>query len=164
MVVLADGTQLRLRPIGHGDRDALEQLFHRLSPESRYRRFLTSKPRLSEKELEDFTAIDHLSHDAVAAIDVGDRSIVGVGRYARDKARRGTAHIAITVVDEHQGKGLGTALARRTVERARANGFRVLVATTLWENRPAHALLRRFGFRVRGTEGGAVEHELELRP
>src|SRR5436309_15560627 len=43
-LVLSDGTQLRIRPLGVRDRDGMAQLFARLSPESRYRRFLAPKP------------------------------------------------------------------------------------------------------------------------
>ena len=60
--------------------------------------------------------------------------------------------------------GVGTELARRLVERARANGFTLLTATTLWENRPARVLMRRPGFRARASHGPEIELELELNP
>jgi hypothetical protein len=41
----------------------------RLGAESRRRRFLTGKTRLSERELTYFTDIDHVHHEAVTAID-----------------------------------------------------------------------------------------------
>ena len=59
--------------------------------------------------------------------------------------------------------GIGTALARaRRRECARANGVALLTATTLWENRPARALLRRLWFLARASHGNEVELELEL--
>ena len=42
------------------------------------------------------------------------------------------------------------------------NGFSVLTASTLWENRAARALLRGMGFQARGSEGSVIELELEL--
>ena len=80
-VVLADGTRLWLRPLGSADRDGLAALFARLSPESRYRRFLSPKPTLTPQELAYLTDTDRLHHEAIAAIDPRDNSIVGVGRY-----------------------------------------------------------------------------------
>ena len=80
-VVLADGTRLRLRPLGSDDRDGLAALFARLSPESRYRRFLSPKPTLTPRELAYLSDIDRLHHEAIAAVDPRDSSIVGVGRY-----------------------------------------------------------------------------------
>lgn len=57
--------------------------------------------------------------------------------------------VAVVVADELQNLGIGIALAWHTVQRARANGFALLTATTLRENGPARALLQRFEFRAR---------------
>jgi RimJ/RimL family protein N-acetyltransferase len=163
-LVVADGTRLRLRPIGSDDRDGLAALFARLSPESRYRRFLSPKPELTPRELSYLTDIDHIHHEAVAAVNHRDGSIVGIGRYVHVADRPGVAELAVEVADELQNMGIGTALARRTVQRARDNGFALLTATTLWENRPARALLRRVEFRARASQGSEIELELELDP
>jgi RimJ/RimL family protein N-acetyltransferase len=163
-VVLADGTRLRFRPISSGDRDGLAALFARLTPESRRTRFLVPKHELTPRELAYFTDIDHVKHEAIVAVDAGDGSIVGVARYAQFADRAGVAEVAAEVADKLQGMGIGTALARCTVRRARENGFTLLTATTLWENRPARALLRRLGFCARESHGNTIELELKLAP
>jgi GNAT superfamily N-acetyltransferase len=139
-------------------------LFARLSFESRRRRFLSAKPVLTPRELAYLTDIDHVGHEAIAAVDQGDGSIVGVARYVRVADRVGVADMAIEVVDELQNMGIGTGLARRVVERARVNGFALLTATTLWENRPARALLRRLRFHARASHGSEIDLELKLEP
>jgi GNAT superfamily N-acetyltransferase len=161
-LVLGDGTRLRLRPVGPHDRDGLAKLFARLGPESRYRRFLSPKRELTPGELAALTDVDHMYDEAIAAVDQRDGSIVAVGHYAHDTDRVGSASVAVVVADELQSMGIGTALARCTVQRARANGFALLSATTLWENRPARALLRRLGFRACSSQGGVIELELPL--
>jgi RimJ/RimL family protein N-acetyltransferase len=161
-LVLADGTVLRLRAIGAGDREGLAALFTRLSPESRRRRFLGAKPRLTTRELMYLTEIDHLTHEALAAVDDRDGSIVGVSRYAGWDGADGIAEIAVAVADNLQGRGIGRALTARIVHLARANGVARLTATTQWDNWPARALLRRLGFRVRET-GELLELDLTLR-
>jgi RimJ/RimL family protein N-acetyltransferase len=163
-LVLADGKRLLLRPLSTRDRAGLATLFARLSPESRYRRFLSPKHKLTPRELTYLTDIDRLHHEGFAAVDQRDGSIVGVARYVHVADRAGVAEVAVEVADELQGLGIGTALARRVVQRARANGFALLTATALWENRPARALLRRLGFHARGSDGGVIELELELDP
>jgi GNAT superfamily N-acetyltransferase len=110
------------------------------------------------------TDIDHVHHEAIAAVDQHDGSIVGVGRYAHHADRPRAAEVAVEVADALQSMGIGTVLARRTVQRARVNGFTLLTATTLWENWPARALLRSLGFRARASHGSEIEHELELAP
>ena len=164
LLVLANRTRLRFRPISSDDRHRLARLFARLTPESRYRRFLSSKRQLTPQELVYLTDIDHVTHEAIAAVDQRDGSIVGVGRYAQFADRVAVADVAFTVADELQGMGIGTVLASCLVDRARANDFTLLTATTLWENRPARALLRRLGFRARASHGAEIELELELNP
>jgi RimJ/RimL family protein N-acetyltransferase len=156
---LADGTQLRIRPIGCEDRDGLAAMFERLSPESRHRRYLSPKRELTARELTYLTDIDHIRHEAFAAVRWRDGEIVGVARYAHYAAAPDVADLAVEVIDELQRMGIGTALARRTIRSAHANGFTQLTATTLWENRPARALLRRLGFRARASHGGEIELE-----
>jgi ribosomal protein S18 acetylase RimI-like enzyme len=161
-LVLADATPLRLRPIGGDDRDRLVALFDRPSFESRRKRFLSPKRELTPGELSYFCDIDHVLHEAIVAVDQRDGSIVGVGRYARDANRAGVAELAVVVEDERQRMGIGNALAARTMLRARANGFALFTATTLWDNWPARALLRRLGFRVHAVHGSEIEYEWAL--
>ena len=161
-LVVADGTRISLRQVGTGDRAGLASLFARLTPESRYRRFLSPKRELTPRELTLFTDIDHLNHEAIAAVDQRDDSIVGVARYVRDANRPDTAELAIEVADACQTMGIGTALASLTIERAQTNGLTLLTATTLWENHAARRLLRHHGFRARRSRGPEIEHELKL--
>jgi len=164
LLVLSNGIRLRFRPISPDDRDRLAQLFSRLSPQSRYRRFLSPKRELTPRELAYLTDVDHVTHEATAAVDECDGSIVAVARYVQFANRLGVADVAVTVADDLQGMGIGTVLARCVVDRARANGFTRLTATTLWENGPARALLRRLRFRARASHGSEIELDLELEP
>jgi RimJ/RimL family protein N-acetyltransferase len=156
-------SQLLIRPIRREDRNALAEAFERLSDESRYRRFLTPKPRLSARELDALTDVDHLTHEAVVAVDPRGH-LVGVARYAPWPNRVATAELAITVADEWQGKGLGIQLAARAVVAARDNGIAVLTGSTLWENEPARRILSRLGFRAIGAGDGVVDYRLDLGP
>jgi RimJ/RimL family protein N-acetyltransferase len=161
-LLVADGTRLLLRPIGSDDRDQVAALFARLTPESRYQRFLSPKRELTPRELTFFTDIDHLNHEAIAAVDQRDDSIVGVARYVRDASRADVAELAIEVADAFQRMGIGTALTSLTIQHAHANGLTSLTATTLWENHAARGLLRHHGFRARRSRGHEIEHELKL--
>jgi RimJ/RimL family protein N-acetyltransferase len=161
-LVVANGTRISLRQLGAGDRAGMAALFARLTPESRYQRFLSPKLELTPRELTFFTDIDHLNHEAIAAVDEHDNSIVGVARYVRDAGRADVAELAIEVADAFQRMGIGTALTSLTIHHAYANGWRFLTATTLWENRAARGLLRNHGFRARRSRGGEIEHELKL--
>jgi acetyltransferase len=153
---------LLIRPIGPDDSQRLTDAFARLSERSRYRRFLAAKPSLSSAELRYLTDIDQSRHAALAAIDPETGDLIGEARYAMLPGCASTAEIALFVIDEWQGRGLGTLLARRIVDLASENGIAQLQATTLFENASVRALLRRLGFRARGRAGSQVELTLDL--
>lgn len=162
MTTRSHQTSYVIRSIGPDDAALVSSHYGRLSYESRLRRFLSPKPRLTQRELAFLTDVDHVRHVALAAVDEGDGSIVGTARYVAERGRAGVADVAVDVVDELQNRGIGTALVRGVIDRARENGFATLTATTLWENRPALALLRRLGFSSRGSYRGEIEFELAL--
>ena len=152
---------VHVRPIDSRDRDAFSAWFGRLSDESRRKRFLGPKPRLSARELTYLTDVDHVSHTALVAVDATG-ALIGEARYATSKPGDRIADFAVTVADEWQGRGVGTRLANRLIDAARANGMTRLTAITLWENGAAIALLHRLGFLRPGYDGDALEYELAL--
>ena len=160
-LTLPDGTSLRIRRIRRDDGERLASHYARLSFESRLRRFLSPKPRLTGRELSFMTDVDHVRHEAVAAVD-HDGAIVATARYVQESGRQHVADVAVDVADELQNQGVGTALAQDIIDRARENGFVLLTATALWENRPARALLRRLRFNPRASHRGEIELELAL--
>src|SRR5262249_27621530 len=153
-----------LRVVERNDRDRIHELFHRLSDESRYRRFLTPKPELTEHELAYLSDVDHLSHEAIAAVDQRDGSFAGLVRVGRRSDWPEAADMSIEVADEVQQLGIGSCLTAKMLERAGEIGFAALSATTLRENRPARALLKRFGFIPCASAGREIELERELIP
>lgn len=162
ILTLGDGTRLRLRPIDSSDRAGISAMFAELSPATRYRRFLSPKSELTPHDLSYLADVDQVHHVAIAAVDEITGSIVGVCRCVQSNDKVDVAEVALTVVDGLQGKGIGTALAIRTVELASANGIATLTATTLWDNRPARALLRSLSFRVHASSCHEIEHVLDL--
>jgi RimJ/RimL family protein N-acetyltransferase len=151
-----------VRALAPDDRDALALTFTRMSPESRRRRFLGPKPKLSSRELTLLTDIDHVSHEALVAVDETDGSIVGVARYNAWVRREGVADLAVAVIDDWQGRRLGTRLAMQAVQRAKQNGFSLLTGTTFWDNRPARRMMRTLGFNTVGYDGALLDMELQL--
>jgi len=161
LLTLPGGMRLGVRPIAGDDKPGIAAFFRGLSDESRRRRFLAPKPKLSARELAFLTEVDHDKHVAIVAQDDAG-AIIAVARYAAWPDAPGRAEIAFAVADAWQGRGIGTALATRLVAHARASGLSALTASTLSENRPARSLLVHLGFRPAGTSSGVVEYELDL--
>jgi RimJ/RimL family protein N-acetyltransferase len=150
-----------IRPIDPGDKEGLATFFSRLSDESRRRRFLGPKPKLSARELRFLTEVDQCRHVALVAL-TPDGAIVGVGRYATWHDSPDRAEMAFAVVDEWQGRGLGTRLGNQLVARARTSGIAALTGSTFATNMPATALLKKLGFLRTGISAGIADYELAL--
>jgi RimJ/RimL family protein N-acetyltransferase len=159
---LRDGTRVTLRPIEPEDRQALLAGFDRLSPESRYRRFFSPMPRLSDRHLDYLTQVDHRDHEALVAIDRDSGDVVGVARFVRTAADE--AEPAIVVADDWQGRGLGTTLVDRLADRAREERIERFRAPVLAGNAAAIELLSGLGHTVRRHAGNEVELLIELAP
>jgi GNAT superfamily N-acetyltransferase len=129
---LRDGSRIAIRPVRPGDRDGLAEGFARVGPESRYRRFFAPKPELTPRDLDYLTQIDHHDHEALLAVDLATRDGVGVARYVRTGDT--VAEPAIVVVDDWQGRGVGTALLHALAERAQQEGIRRFEAPVLASN------------------------------
>jgi acetyltransferase len=146
-----------LRELTPADRPALVFMFRRLGETSRYQRFLGIKRELSARDLEWLTDVDHWHREAVMAWSPRPRAPIGVARYVRCD-EFDVAELAITVVDDWQDRGIGSALLGMLRERAIRAGIRRATATVLRDNPGALALARRFGsWTVTGAQGGVME-------
>jgi GNAT superfamily N-acetyltransferase len=160
---LPGGGEVVLRPLGPGDRERLRDGFARLGGVSRYQRFMGPKKALTAGELTYFTAIDHVDHEAIAAVDAATGKGVGVARYVRDDARPTVAEAAVTVVDDWQGRGLGKLLLDRLVARAEANGIAHFTASLLITNLAVRSLLEGIGeVRVLRVGDGSMDVDVDL--
>jgi RimJ/RimL family protein N-acetyltransferase len=162
-VTLADGSRLLLRAISPDDRALLLEGFEQLSPESRYRRFMGPHNRLSKRELHYLTDVDHRTHEAIVALEAATGAGVGVARYIADPADARRAEIAVTVIDEWQGRGVGTALLTALIGRARENGVERVTASLLATNQPMIELLHGIGEATMTQSGtGTKEYDVVL--
>jgi GNAT superfamily N-acetyltransferase len=124
--VLRDGSRVLLRLVRPDDAPLLVRGFERLSPESRYRRFFTDKPRLSTAELRYLCDVDQERHFALGAVrtcDDGNEEGVGIARFVAFDDDALVAEPAVVVLDEMQGMGLGRLLFLRLVAAARERGI-----------------------------------------
>ncbi|MGA2013187.1 MAG: GNAT family N-acetyltransferase [Solirubrobacteraceae bacterium] len=162
-VAPGDVESLEIRPVTPADRDGFVEAFARLGETSRYRRFLTPHGDLSGAELRYFTEVDHHDHEALVAIDPATGRGVGVARYVRSGADPGAAELAVAVVDDWQGAGVGSRLALALAQRARAEGIHSFSALMLADNELMLNLARDLGeVHDMHTESGTVELIVDL--
>ena len=162
-----DGRTIVIRPLEPGDKPLLVEGLNRMSEESRYRRFLAPKPSFTAAELAYLTEVDHHDHEALIAVEPGTGEPVGVARYVRDPAQPHVAEAALAVVDEWQHRGVGTALLRHLIGRARQEDVRRFRASVLSNNQPMFKLLDQPGLQPAGRESsgpGVQVAEFDLVP
>jgi GNAT superfamily N-acetyltransferase len=163
LVDLPDGSEVRLRPVTPEDKPLFAAAWNAFGETSRYRRFMMPKHHLSVHDLQYFTEVDHVDHEAIAAVEPRTGAGLGVARYLRDPERPDAAEAAVAVIDEWQGRGLGGVLLRRLSNRAAANGITTFTASLLTENRSMLHLFERLGrVHVREIGGGTMEIDVEL--
>jgi GNAT superfamily N-acetyltransferase len=162
-VVLRDGTRVRLRPIVPDDKQRLIEGFQRLTPESRYRRFMGAIDTLTDRQLRYLTELDYVDHYAEVAIgiDEPDQPGLGVARYVRLKDEPAVAEAAVAVIDDHHGRGLGTLLLDAIGAVALENGITRFRAFVLQDNKPIRELLTNLGARFSIIDGDLIA-EVEL--
>ncbi len=163
---LKDGTRCHIRPIGHDDPDLLNACFAGLSPASRRLRFFGAKQVLTAADLAYLTAADGRDHLAFAAIALDrngrDGEVLGAARCIRSAPGSETAELAMAVVDQAQGKGVGTALLDHLTEAAREQGIRRFHCEVLADNEGMRTLASRLGGQASWLDDGAVKYDCAL--
>jgi GNAT superfamily N-acetyltransferase len=149
-VVLRDGSRIWVRPILPEDRQRIVDGFAALSARSRYLRFHTHVQRLSAAQLDYLVDVDHVDHEALVAVDpdVEGQPGVAVARYIRLAEDPAIAEAAITVADDRQGVGVGTAMVGLLERAAHARGIRTFRNYVLAENDAMLEIFRQLGGRI----------------
>ena len=146
----------------------LREAYEHLSPESRRRRFLGTVPHLTRAMLDhlvdEVDGVDHVALVLVVISDDHEGVPVGLARMIRYADDPTAADVAVTVVDEWQGRGVATALLAELV-RERPEGVTHIVTTVAADNAASLAMLARLG-TVASTpvEDNRVDVRIDLTP
>jgi acetyltransferase len=133
---------ITIRPLRNRETAVVESVFDRLGPRSRLLRFGGAKTVLTPYDLEHLARVDATHHVLVALVR-GEP--VGIARLVRDGS---SAEVAVEVVDDWQGRRVGTLLMERLAADARAAGIQRLHAVVGADNTASRALMRRAAVQV----------------
>ncbi len=154
-----DGQTVKVRRMLPADVNQLVDIFRHLSAESIYQRFREPTAQLSPiRILEEARALAQAGYSrgkgflAFAHLPQRRGAPIAGARYIR--TGEDAAEVALTVRDDFQRRGVGTALLRILIEEARRDGIRYLTAQVSANNRAALSLLRSYSFPQQRTYDG----------
>ncbi|GAB4007040.1 bifunctional acetate--CoA ligase family protein/GNAT family N-acetyltransferase [Nocardioides ultimimeridianus] len=165
-VLLRDGRTAHIRPMRADDEQLLVEFYSRVSDESKYYRFFSPMPVLSERDVRRFTHVDHELRVALVMILQG--RMIAVGRYDvinADEANPGgtEAEVAFLVEDRHQGRGIAQLLLEHLAQAGRERGVERFVAEVLPDNTRMIQTFRDAGYRVAsGYADGVITLEFPI--
>ena len=164
-VVMADGSVAVLRPAQLSDRQGFIDFYARVSDKSKYLRFFSAHPTLSEEDLHSWLDIDH--YNQVTLVICSHEQIVATAHYrvldAFLPAR--VADVSFLVQDSYQGKGAANILLEHLAEVGRENQVERFFAEMLTQNRAMVQVFVRAGYEVKPQlEDGFISVNFPLDP
>jgi GNAT superfamily N-acetyltransferase len=155
---LHDGCVVEIRAQKPEDRKAILAEVEHASADMLYHRFFAVKRSFSEKEEHFFFDVDFVNHVVLLAVakENGQPRIVGGVRYVVTEP--GKAEVAFSVVDDHQGHGLGGVLMHHIAKIAREAGIKEFVAEVLADNAHMLAVFEHSGLVTSTRREGTTIH------
>jgi RimJ/RimL family protein N-acetyltransferase len=163
-IVLPTHRLVRVRPLCPREDAPVRNLYGRLSPRTRYQRFLSPLPALPDSVLSILTCVDYRRRlTLLAELDTpAGVEPVALGSFAA--IDEGSVEVGLVVGDDWQRQGIGVALAARIMAAAQARGFDRFVAHALWENRAIRRIIDHVGDIVSSrTRHGVCELTFSAR-
>ncbi|MFB6164123.1 MAG: N-acetyltransferase family protein [Haloarculaceae archaeon] len=150
-----DGRQIRVRVATDDDVEPLVEMYLGFNPEDRAQGI----PPVRENGIRDWLET-LFGEDCLNVVALDGDAYVGHATLVPDVD--GTYELAIFVVREYQGAGIGTTLLEHLFGHAQAEGVeRVWLTVERW-NDPAIALYRKVGFEMSSSESFELEMAIHL--
>jgi RimJ/RimL family protein N-acetyltransferase len=157
------GEAVTIRAIRPDDGVRVVRAFQALEPRSVYLRFFSPKKELSAEEVRRVTEPEPARKAALVATVAPEGQgeiIVGLAEYV---GSGGSAHIAFTVEEDYQGRGIASRMFEHLARLAREKGISRFEADVLAGNAPMLKVLRHSGLpRTESEQDGVVHVTLTL--
>ncbi|WP_265947860.1 GNAT family N-acetyltransferase [Dechloromonas sp. A34] len=146
---LFDGSPVTIRPIRREDATMEQDFVKHLSPDSRYKRFMSTFQELPPGKLKYLTEIDYVRHLALVAVlqQDGQDLEIGVARYVANPSGN-SCEFAVAIDDAWQGSGVAGILMLALIDAAKARGMESMEGFILASNDKMLKFARQLGFAL----------------
>lgn len=147
-ILLNDGSLATIRAIAREDRGRLINFYSRVSDRSKYFRFFSTHPELTDDDLAAWLDVD--GHDTVTLVAEESGTIIAVANYSLipDFLPTRVGNVSFLVQDQEQGRGLGILLLEHLAEVGREQGIDRFTAEMLTQNRQMKWVFVSAGYQV----------------
>lgn len=168
---MKNGTRVEIRPISPDDEQCMIKFHKGLSERSVYMRYFESlslATRTAHTRLARICFADPARETVLVALYrdekppfPGEQKILAVGRLSK-LSDPNKAEVALLVLDEFQGLGLGSELLRQLVQAARYQSISQIEAEMFRDNTAIQRVCKKLGFRLQLIDPRSVRATLSL--
>jgi len=151
----SEGRPIRIEPSGADDAEALVEMYRTFDPADRAQGI----PPIDEDAIRDWLGT-LLSEESINVVARHDGSVVGHAILVPDRDE--AYELAVFVLSEYQGAGIGTHLLEGLLGRGQHEGVEKVWLTVERWNDPAIALYRKLGFEASNSESFELEMAIRL--
>ncbi|NNF07206.1 MAG: GNAT family N-acetyltransferase [Candidatus Eisenbacteria bacterium] len=165
-VAIEPDSEVLLRSIRITDEQKMSDLFYSLSESTVYKRWMVAMPRMPHKKILPYLKAEDPRNVAIV-IEThptnSESELIGVGRYHVSPGS-GSAEVALVIRDDHQGKGLGTALLQHLIDIAKENGIPGFTAEVLPSNSAMMHVFHKADLKIQSSlSEGSYHLEMPLQ-
>lgn len=160
--LLKNGAEVLVRAVVPTDAPLLIDMFSKMTPRSRYLRFMTNIQELPEGLLHQFTNLDYHASFAIACLVGADdqNEVIAVARYSYDPDEQ-IADLGVAVRDDWQHLGIGKSLLSKIIMIGKEHGVSRFGSMMDPQNDIMKKTLRELGYQVKYIFSGS-SYQVEI--